>query len=169
MQRTQFCSCYKPDAYWIWALYYMSITTLARCLSQDWGFSIIYSVFIQQKKVTINKNVLSFQNEMSLQKLLQYSLCKDVNNSNFQKSPNIWVAADLHFGVISSPLSFSLPPCMVSGTYSVPSRNGLHCCRQNSSPEIYKMHTLLHDCIQHMYILAIFAPLFHLLHQKIGH
>lgn len=169
MQRTQFCSCYISGPYWICALYYMSITTLARCLSQEWGFSVICSVFIQQKRTTINKNVLFFQNEMSLQKLLQYSLCQDVNNINFQKSPNIWVAAGLHFGVISSPLFSSLPPCMVSGIYSVPSRKGLHCRRQNSSPEIRKMHTLLHDCIQHMYILANISPLSHLLHQKIGH
>lgn len=115
MQRTQFCSCYKPDAYWICALYYMSITTLARCLSQDWGFSAIYSVLIQQKRATINKNALSFQNEMSLQKLLQCSVCKGVNNINFQKSPNIWVAADLHFGVISSPALSSVPHAWSQG------------------------------------------------------
>lgn len=147
----------------------MSITTLARCLSRDWDFSIIYSVFMEQKRATINKNVLSFQNEMSLQKLLQHSVCKDVNSINFQKSPNVWVAVDLYFGVISSPLSFSLPPCTVSGIYSVPSRNGLHCCRRNSSPEICKMHTLSHNCMQHMYILVTFPSLFHLLHQKAGH
>lgn len=124
---------------------------------------------MQQKRATINKNILSFQNEMPLQKLLQHFVCKDVNNINFQKSPNIGVAADLHFYVISSPLSFSFPPCMVSGIYSVLSRNGLHCCRQSSSPEICKMRTLLHDCRQHTYILATFSSLFHLLNQKIGH
>lgn len=46
---------------------------------------------------------------MPLQKLLQHFIYKDVNNIYFQKSPNIWIAADLHFHVISSPLSFSFP------------------------------------------------------------
>lgn len=44
---------------------------------------------MQQKRATINKTVLSFQNKMSLQKLFQYILCKDDNNINFQKLTNI--------------------------------------------------------------------------------
>lgn len=62
---------------------------LARHLNHNWGFSIIYFVFMQQKRATINKTVLSFQNKMSLQKLFQYILCKDDNNINFQKLTNI--------------------------------------------------------------------------------
>lgn len=144
----QFCSCYKVAVYRICSLYYMSTITLAMHLSQNQGFSIIYSVFIQQKR-----------------ELLIKCLCKSYF-STFSGSPLTWVAAGLHFGVISSSLFFSFSTCMVSGIYSVPSRSGVHVCRKNPAPEICKMHAPSCNYIQHIYILVIFFALFHLLHLK---
>lgn len=150
MQRMQFCSCYKIDVYRICSLYHMSILTLAMHLSQNQGFSIIHSVFMQQKRALLIK-----------------CLCKSYF-STFSGSLLTWIAADLHFGVISSSFIFSLSPCIVSGIYSIPSRNWVHGCRQNPAPEICKLHDPWCNCVQHMYIhvLVTFFALFHLLHQK---
>lgn len=88
----------------------MSITTLARSLGQDFAFSVIYLVFIQQKRPTINKKC-TFLPEWNASTKAAPVLCKDVNNINFQKSSNTWGASDLHFGIILF-LSLCLPSPM---------------------------------------------------------
>lgn len=87
----------------------MSITTLSESLGQDLTFSTIYPVFIQQKRPTINKKNCTFLPECNASTTATSVLCKDVDNIDFQKSPNTWGASDLHFAIILFP-----PLCLPS-------------------------------------------------------
>lgn len=141
----------------------MSITTLARSLGQDLTSRVIHLVFIQQKRPTIIKK-MHFQNEKPLQPLLQYSV--KMLTTSVSRSSLIYGEHQICILVsFCSSLSHSAFPHVESQEFSldIPEMDCI-AAGKNPSPEICKMHTLLHDHTQHIHKSAMFSPLFHLIH-----
>lgn len=81
--------------------YIMSVWTLARCLSHDWAFSVLYSVFIRQRKPLSIK--MYFPSRMKcIYKSYFSTLPAKVSTTSFPEVSNTSSCRSA-FGVISYP------------------------------------------------------------------